>query len=104
MFAPSVFRKNVFDDLFEYPFGGGRNAAQLMKTDVLETDQDYTLLIDLPGIEKDNVSAELKEGYLNITASASQQDDSQDENGRYLRRERFAGTYTRSFYVGDAVT
>ncbi|MBP0971623.1 MAG: Hsp20/alpha crystallin family protein [Oscillospiraceae bacterium] len=104
MFAPSVFRKNVFDDLFEYPFGGGRNAAQLMKTDVLETDQDYTLLIDLPGIEKDNVSAELKEGYLNITASASQQDDSQDENGRYLRRERFAGTYTRSFYVGDTVT
>ena len=104
MFAPSVFRRNVFDDLFEYPFGGGRNAAQLMKTDVLETDQDYTLLIDLPGIEKDNVSAELKEGYLNITASASQQDDSQDENGRYLRRERFSGTYTRSFYVGDAVT
>lgn len=104
MFAPSVFRRNVFDDLFEYPFGGGRNAAQLMKTDVLETDQDYTLLIDLPGIEKDNVSAELKEGYLNITASSSQQDDSQDENGRYLRRERFSGTYTRSFYVGDAVT
>ena len=104
MFAPSVFRRNVFDDLFEYPFGGGRNAAQLMKTDVMESDQDYTLLIDLPGIEKENVTADLKDGYLNITASSAQQNDEQDENGRYLRRERFSGTYSRSFYVGEAVT
>ena len=75
-----------------------------MKTDVLESDQDYTLLIDLPGIEKENVSADLKDGYLNITAASSQQNDEQDDNGRYLRRERFSGTYSRSFYVGEAVT
>ncbi len=104
MFVPSVFRRNVFDDFFEYPFNGGRNAAQLMKTDVLESDQDYSLLIDLPGIEKENVTAELKDGYLNITATTAQQNDQQDDNGRYLRRERFSGSYSRSFYVGETVT
>ncbi|MCR4760735.1 MAG: Hsp20/alpha crystallin family protein [Oscillospiraceae bacterium] len=103
MFVPGVFRRNVFDDFFEYPFGD-RNAAQLMKTDVMESDQDYTILIDLPGIEKENVTAELKDGYLTITAASSQQNDSQDDNGRYLRRERFSGSYSRSFYVGDTVT
>ncbi len=101
MFVPSVFRRNVFDDFFEYPFGISRESAQAMKTDVLETEQGYELTIDLPGIRKENVTAELKDGYLNITAAAAMHNDTQDAGGKYIRRERFSGSYSRSFYVGE---
>ena len=101
MFVPSVFRRNVFDDFFEYPFGISRESTQAMKTDVLETETGYELTIDLPGIQKENVTAELKDGYLNITATAAMQNDTQDTGGKYIRRERFSGSYCRSFYVGE---
>ena len=101
MFVPSVFRRNVFDDFFDIPFGISRDAVQAMKTDVVERENGYELTIDLPGIRKEDVTAELKDGYLNITATAAQNRDDKDADGKYIRRERFAGSFTRSFYVGE---
>lgn len=104
MFVPEVFRRNGFDDFFDAPFGMGRPSAQVMKTDVKETENGYELAIDLPGIPKEQVRAELHDGYLTVSAETSQNNDEQDENGTYIRRERFTGSYSRSFYVGKNVT
>ena len=104
MLVPDVFRRNGFEDFFGDPFRITHTSVPAMKTDVKETADSYELVIDLPGVQKDNVQAELHDGYLTVTASTSQNNDAQDENGRYIRRERFSGSYSRSFYVGDAVT
>ena len=75
----------------------------IMRTDVKESDAGYELDIDLPGCKKENVKAELKNGYLTINAETSQNNDQKDENGKYIRRERYYGTCSRSFYVGEEV-
>ncbi len=103
MFAPELFRRNLLDDFFEFPFSMSRTAAGTMKADVRETDHSYELEIDLPGIRKEDVKAELNNGYLTVTASASRNDDEKDAGGSYIRRERFSGAFSRSFYVGEAV-
>ena len=75
-----------------------------MRTDVKESETGYELDIDLPGYKKENVKAELKDGYLKISAESRQDNDEKDENGKYIRRERYYGTCSRSFYVGEEVT
>lgn len=103
MLIPEVLRRSGFDDFFEHPFG---MPAQIpaMKTDVRESENGYELKIDLPGIQRENVRAELHNGHLTISATTAQNHDEKDENGRYIRRERFSGSYSRSFYVGEGVT
>lgn len=111
---PSIFGENLFDDLFNDNFGmlpmmGGRDplygkhAKNLMKTDVRETENSYELDVDLPGFKKDEVSVDLKDGYLSISAAKSLDRDEQDKQGRYIRQERYAGACSRSFYVGEGV-
>lgn len=102
MLVPEVFRRNFFDDFFENPFSMAPTNA--MKTDVRESDQGFALEIDLPGIRKEDVKAELHNGYLTISASTSRNADEKDNKGAYIRRERFRGTYSRSFYIGEGVT
>ena len=101
MLVPSIFANSVFDDFFDFPYVNdkkterklyGHNAANLMKTDIQEYDDGYQLEIDLPGFKKDEVHAELKDGYLD------------KKTGKYLRRERYAGSCQRSFYVGRDIT
>lgn len=115
MMMPSIFGENLFDDWMDFPFDnnfwGHRNSKQvkrpediLMRTDVKETDDGYELSIDLPGVKKEDVRAELKNGYLTVNASANSSNDEKDNNGRYIRRERYSGTFSRSFYVGEKVT
>lgn len=113
---PTVFGENLFDDFFADPFengfdrsffGGqnalyGKHAKNLMKTDVRETEDSYELDIDLPGFKKEDVSVELKNGYLTIQAAKSLDKDEQ-KNGKYIRQERYAGSMSRSFYVGEGV-
>ena len=110
---PSIFGENMFDDFFSDPFGMmgpqtrdalyGKHAKNLMKTDIRETDTSYELDIDLPGFKKDEVSIDLKDGYLTITASTdSKKEEKQD--GKYIRKERYSGTTSRSFYVGEDLT
>ena len=77
MLRPSIFNDNLFDDFFEFPFFDdraerklyGHNAKNIMKTDIKEHKDGYELEIDLPGFHKDEIQAELKDGYLNISAA-----------------------------------
>lgn len=97
---------DLFDEMFRDPFFGRTydNAdTQIMKTDVQENDQAYVIDMELPGYAKEDVKAELKDGYLTITASKNQDNDQKDANGRYIRRERYTGTCKRTFYVGESV-
>jgi HSP20 family molecular chaperone IbpA len=75
-----------------------------MRTDVKEDSKGFELDIDLPGFKKEDVKAQLKDGYLTISAENSQTNDEKDSDGKYIRRERFFGTCSRSFYVGDDIT
>ena len=114
MMLPTIFGENLFDDFmddaFERNFFGGRNplygkhSKNLMKTDVKETETGYELDIDLPGFKKDEISAHLEDGYLTVSAAKGVDKDEKDNEGRYIRRERYSGSLTRSFYVGNAVT
>lgn len=76
----------------------------MMSTDVREKDGSFELDIDLPGYKKEDVKAELKDGYLTVSAVRNENKDEKDENGKYLRRERFCGSCSRSFYVGENIT
>ena len=75
-----------------------------MKTDVKETETGYEVDIDLPGFKKDEINAKLEDGYLTISAAKGLDKDEKDKKGKYIRRERYAGSMSRSFYVGEGVT
>ena len=111
MMMPSIFGENLFNDWMDFSFPDidkklyGKRADRMMKTDVKETEHGYEVAIDLPGFKKDEVKAELKDGYLTISAAKGlDQDEKEKESGRYIRRERYAGACSRSFYVGEGVT
>ena len=105
MLMPSVFGENLIDDFFDFPFGTYTvSNAEMMKTDIKDHDDHYEIIMNLPGIRKEDVKAELKDGYLTISASSNNSRDEKDDNGRYIRRERYSGSCSRSFYVGDQVT
>ena len=115
MLMPSIFGENLFDDdWMDFPFDAdywgrknplyGKHAKNLMKTDVKEKDGNYEVAIDLPGFKKDEITAELKDGYLTISAAKGLDKDEKDKEGKYIRRERYAGNMSRSFYVGKDIT
>ncbi len=104
MLMPSIFGNDFMDDFFGFPQEKKAShvyKSTLMQTDVKETDAGYEVTMDLPGYRKEDVSAELKEGYLVITASTNSSNDEKDDQGKYIRKERYSGTCQRSFYVGD---
>ena len=104
---PSIFGENMFDDLFEESFFGahnplyGKNAKNLMKTDISEKENGYEIAVDLPGFKKDEINLDIKDGYLTITAQKGLDKDKEDKKGHVIRRERYAGVCQRSFFVGD---
>ena len=110
MLVPSIFGEDLFDNFFEDLTRPARTTvsynaptATVMRTDVKETATGYELDIDLPGYKKENVQVELKDGCLNVSAKVEQNNDQKDENGKFIRRERYSGTCSRSFYVGEDV-
>ena len=116
MLMPSIFGENLFDDLFDsFPFYDnatkdvekklyGRKAAHMMKTDIKEKSDGYELVMDLPGFTKDEVQVTLENGYLTVEAEKGlDKDEKEKETGHYIRKERYAGSCERSFYVGEAV-
>ena len=110
---PSIFGENLFDEFFGNAFDDymkdtqralyGKHSKNLMKTDVKETDESYEVDIDLPGFQKDEVSLDLKNGYLTVSAAKGLDKDESDKKGKYIRQERYAGACSRSFYVGEDV-
>ncbi len=75
----------------------------MMKTDIMEKDGGYELTIDMPGVKKENVKAELNDGYLTVSTNSDYTNDEKNEDGRYIRRERYSGSFSRSFYVGSTL-
>ena len=109
MLMPSLFGENLLDNFFDIPTFRGFNGfsssdRNMMSTDVKETDSGYEISINLPGFKKENVKGEVKDGYLIINASNQTSNDTKDENGRYIRRERYSGSCSRNFYVGNQIT
>lgn len=126
MLMPSIFGENLFDDFMDFPFDDkwekkrnkeffgrknplyGKNASRLMKTDVRETDTTYELVVDLPGFKKEEIRVELEEGYqgcpgcLTIHAEKTLDKD-EGKTGKYIRKERYEGSCSRTFYVGENV-
>ena len=94
---------DMFDDMFTSPFFANRS-DMAMKTDITEKDGSYMLDMELPGCKKEDIHLELNDGYLNVSASHNTSKDEKDDNGRYIRRGRYSGSCSRSFYVGDQVT
>lgn len=120
MMVPSIFGENLFDDFFDdfFDFPSfddkamrkaerklyGRHAANMMRTDVQEHDDHYEVDIDLPGFRKEEITLELKDGCLVVSAAKGlDKDEKEKETGRFVRRERYAGSMSRSFYVGEDV-
>ena len=112
--VPSVFGENLFD-MFDSDFDRmfnsalmrnpvmGKHANHVMKTDVRETENAYELDVDVPGFKKDEVSVQLEKGYLTISAGKKLDKDEKDNKGNYIRRERYEGACTRSFFVGENI-
>ena len=103
MLMPSIFNDDVFDDFFDFN-APAYSGSELMNTDIKETEKGYELAISLPGVKKEDIKAEVKDGYLMITATANSKTDERDKAGKYVRRERYSGSMSRSFYVGDGVS
>lgn len=113
MMMPSIFRENLFDNFMEdFAFPSftdvdkalyRKHARNLMKTDVKETETEYVVDIDLPGFKKEEIQMELVNGNLTVSAAKGLDKDEKAENGSYIRRERYAGSMNRSFYVGEHV-
>ena len=116
MLVPSIFGENLFDDwMDDFPvFNGfdnnvnrklyGKHANRVMLTDVHEKEDHYEVDIDLPGFKKDEITLQLKEGYLTVTAAKGLDEEEKDKKGTPVRIERYAGTMQRSFYVGEDIT
>ncbi len=97
-------RRNDFDllsEMFRDPFFDERE-SRVMKTDIKEKKDKYIIDIDLPGYEKDNIKIEVEDGYLTVHATIDSNKEEKDE-GKFVRKERYMGSCSRSFYVGDDV-
>lgn len=110
MLLTDIFGRNFMDDFFE-DFANSSfyrpnriGSIPAMKADVQELDGAYQIDLELPGFQKEDLNAELKDGYLTIKATRQDSDEQKDSQGRYLRQERYTGHYQRSFYVGDDIT
>ena len=113
MMLPSIFGGSLFDDFMDSHwdkdfFGGkshlmGAYEKNMMKTDIKEKDNQYEIEIDLPGFKKEEINANLENGYLTINASKNEEREEKNESGVYIRRERYTGQCARSFYVGEVV-
>ncbi|MBQ6555260.1 MAG: Hsp20/alpha crystallin family protein [Firmicutes bacterium] len=114
MLLPSIFGESLFDDWMDIPkfrsFDDvekklyGKHAAHVMKTDVREHESGYEIDIDLPGFKKDEISLELENGYLTVSAAKGLDKDEKTKQGKLIRSERYSGAMQRSFYVGEHLT
>lgn len=102
MLVPRRNSFDLFDDFFDDGFFP-KKQRNLMRTDIKEKKDEYVIDIDLPGFSKENINLSLKNGYLDVSAKVEQNNDDEEES-KFVRRERFYGECSRSFYVGDDIT
>ena len=110
---PSIFGESLFDDWMGFPFRGfasdvdhklyGKHAGNLMKTDLKEHEGEYELNVDLPGFKKDQIKLQLRSGYLTISVAKGLDEQQEDKQGRIVHQERYTGSMTRSYYIGEHV-
>ena len=109
MMMPSIYNNGLFDDFFDGFFAEPARKApekrrfDLMKTDIKELDNAFELDIDMPGCKKEDVKAQILDGYLVISASTNNEKEEKDEEGKYIRRERYSGSMSRRYYVGENI-
>ncbi len=106
MLMPSIFTHDLMNDFFDdftKPVAYTGRTQQMMRTDVSENEDGFKLEMELPGYSKDDIKAELNDGYLTISANTETSNEEKDENGNFLRRERYTGSCSRSFYVGEEI-
>lgn len=110
---PSIFGEGLFDDWFEFPFDRElrthghpqrKHESYLMRTDIKDNGDSYEISTDLPGFSKQDVKVQLQDGFLTVSAERTLNEDEKDKDGNYIRRERYCGTCSRSFYVGENIT
>ncbi len=116
MLLPAIFGENLFDDFMDLDFPRfdafgdvdrklyGKKASHMMKTDVHEHDDHFEADIDLPGFKKEQIKLALEDGYLTVSTEKGIDKEEKDKKGKLIRQERYSGSMSRSFYVGDAVT
>ena len=110
MLLTDIFGRNFMDDFFEdfanssFYRSNRIGSIPAMKADVQELEGSYQIDLELPGFQKDDLHAELKDGYLTIKATRQGKEEEKDNKGRYIRQERYSGHYQRSFYVGEDIT
>lgn len=100
MLIPRRSDFDLLDDVFGDPFFRNHE-NKIMKTDIKELENKFILDIDLPGYEKENIKMSIEEGYLTISANTSHETEEKQE--KYVRKERYSGSCSRSFYVGENV-
>ena len=120
MLTPSLFNDNfdLSDCFYQDPWFGfddrefknlekklyGHRAKNIMNTDIKEREKEYEITMDIPGVKKEDVKAELKDGYLTVHASSDSRKEEKDTDGKFIRKERYYGSCSRSFFVGSEVT
>lgn len=113
MLMPRMFDEDLFDNWMDFPFERefsrrnplyGKREKNLMKTDVRQTENGYELDIDLPGFKKEDVSVKLENGYLTVSAARSVDENEAKDSSGYIHKERWSGSCSRSFYLGDGIS
>lgn len=113
MLMPRMFDEDLFDNWMDFPFERefsrrnplyGKREKNLMKTDVRQTEDGYELDIDLPGFKKEDVSVKLENGYLTVSAARSVDENEAKDSSGYIHKERWSGSCSRSFYLGDGIS
>ena len=97
-FLPTI--NDIFDDFF-YETNSSHTTVNVMRTDIIESENQYLLNMELPGFKKEDIQMELKDGYLMISATKNENNETTDVQGHVIRRERYRGSCSRNFYVGD---
>ena len=106
---PSIIGDSFLDDFFGYPertYAAPKQTQMngFMQADVAESEDAYTVEMNLPGVKKENVKIELKDGYLIVNASTKREVTEEDKKTKYIRKERYSGSGSRTFYVGKDLT
>ena len=102
LMIPKKNNFDVFEEMFKDPFFTGERESRLMRTDIKENNDSFTIDIDMPGYEKEDIKMEIEDGYLTVHGKVNKNTE-QKEDGKYVRKERYTGECTRSFYIGEDI-